>query len=487
MKKFWFIIVLCGLCVACSDFLEPKSQSEYVPKNAAALNEMLIGSAYPKGAGGRDILKILPILDDDICCTDTSGGVVGNTNERNFVALKTLFSWQPEFWKTVRQESNILNEDPWEYFYQYILGTNAALDYVDDVNGTFNEKTLVEAQAYALRAFYYFHLVNMFGEPYTYNRKALGVPLKITSAMEDKDLPRNTVEEVYEQILNDLNNAEKLYEALPDELQFKRDYRTSLPMVQLLKSRVYLYMEDWKNVITYAQKVIANPNFSLLDLNTIPAKTEKTPYYNFISMETSTECIWTYGAIDTRLLSFELDVLEDPTRPLGDVRYSYKIFNAAPDLLNSYEEGDLRKENYIIKGISKEKVSENLYENRPDGYFAYGKFSVNSDLGANSGTDFAYAFRLAEAYLNLAEATAMDGQDGVALEALNTLRLNRFTSDKYVKLQGISGEKLIEKVRLERRLDYVMKDIVGMIYGVMECLHFLEFGKLGGRQFKLIL
>lgn len=49
MKKFIYTIigiVLLSLS-SCSDFLEPKSQSEYVPKDANALQEMLIGSAYP--------------------------------------------------------------------------------------------------------------------------------------------------------------------------------------------------------------------------------------------------------------------------------------------------------------------------------------------------------------------------------------------------------------------------------------------------------
>ncbi len=142
----------------------------------------------------------------------------------------------------------------WETFYQFILGANAALDYIDDVSGTVEEKNLVKAQAYALRAFYYFQLVNLFGEPYNYNKDALGVPLKLTSAMENKEIPRNMVKEVYDQILKDLTEAENIYESLPENMQFRRDYRTNLPMVQLLRSRVLLYMEDWKNAAIYAQK-----------------------------------------------------------------------------------------------------------------------------------------------------------------------------------------------------------------------------------------
>lgn len=49
MKKFIYTIIGIVLLTlsSCSDFLEPKSQSEYVPKDANALQEMLIGSLTP--------------------------------------------------------------------------------------------------------------------------------------------------------------------------------------------------------------------------------------------------------------------------------------------------------------------------------------------------------------------------------------------------------------------------------------------------------
>ena len=40
-------MILWGFC-SCSDFLEPKSPSEYIPKTADALNEMLLGDAYAR-------------------------------------------------------------------------------------------------------------------------------------------------------------------------------------------------------------------------------------------------------------------------------------------------------------------------------------------------------------------------------------------------------------------------------------------------------
>ena len=47
-KNVVYIIGLLMMVTSCSDFLEPKSQSEFVPKNAVSLNEMLLGDAYPQ-------------------------------------------------------------------------------------------------------------------------------------------------------------------------------------------------------------------------------------------------------------------------------------------------------------------------------------------------------------------------------------------------------------------------------------------------------
>lgn len=64
LKYLIYTITLTSL-TACGDFLEPKSQSKYIPKDANALQEMLIGEAYPQ-QGSTEFLTYLEILADDI-------------------------------------------------------------------------------------------------------------------------------------------------------------------------------------------------------------------------------------------------------------------------------------------------------------------------------------------------------------------------------------------------------------------------------------
>ena len=435
MRKniIFFMLVLLGSS-SCSSFLEPSSQTEFVPKTATSLNEMLLGEAYPRSVDGQAVFAMLPLFDDDLTCSDFAGTANANS-AMSFTAYHALYSWQPDMFVTMDNMGVFYNNNSWKGLYIRIRGANAALDYLDDVAGSADEKAVVRAQAHALRAFYYFQLVNLWGEPYNYNKKALGVPLKTTSAMEAMELPRNTVEEVYNLILDDLDKAEAFYEALPEEVRFRRDYRTSLPMVQLLKSRVYLYMENWKDAATYAGKVINDWNFGLLNLNTLKAPTAQEPYYNFLTMD-SPEVIWNFGSTNDILTYTSVYI----SQTNGTEAITRKKFNASGGLLNGFGQGDLRKDRYIVKEYADQSR-----------YLPYGKMKFNymhEPIGENV---FGMAFRVAEAYLNLAEAAAMDNDEATALSALNELRRNRIAN--YQDESRLTGDELVEQIRRERRLE----------------------------------
>ena len=126
-----------------------------------------------------------------------------------------------------------------------------------------------------------------------------------------------------------------------------------------------------------------------MDLNTLPAPTAKEPYYNFISFDCS-ETIWLYGSVD--------DVTKYNKFIIGgqDKQPRWYMFNASTDLLTGYVGGDLRKERYIVKEYSDPTI-----------YLTFGKYLISSTHVPSSGTEFGVAFRLAEAYLNLAEGAAL--------------------------------------------------------------------------------
>lgn len=455
MKNMSFIALLgfCWLFSSCGDFLEPKSKSEFVPKDPNALNELLLGDAYPRYDLSR-LNVFLGLLDDDIDSAPYQPVAVGVERDRWYGA----FTWQPDIYEIF--EDNGLspnNYNVYEGHYFRILGANAVLDYISTVTGEQSEINLVLAQAHALRAFYYFNLVNIFGAPYNYDKDALGVPLKLTSEFENKNFTRNTVAEVYEQVIADLKLSEQYYETLPESLQWKTDYRASIHMARLLLSRVYLYMEEWESAAEYALKVIKQSSFRLWDLNTIEDKNAqgRGVYTYFHDIFTSPEVIWNYGNVSDMTSMISL---------LGDGSYYHPIFKASDELMATFNasDGDLRTTRYVVEERYQSQASDGsfYYLNRTFGKIAIG--STNEPLG---GPRFARSYRLAEAYLNYMEANAMLYKEGGsaetmrnALDYLNTLRKYRIDTDLYQDIAISDANQLINYIRDERRRELCFED-----------------------------
>lgn len=456
-------IALCG----CEDFLDPSSSSEFVPKDANSLNELLLGEAYPRNdIDGMNIF--LNLLDDDITAMPYQ------TPQDGFDANRFLaaYTWQPDMFKMM-EEAGYSNTNMYEQYYELILGANAVIDYIDQVNDEKQNINYVLAQAYALRGFLYFKLVNIFGQPINSQPDALGVPLKLNSGVENTEnaLARRTVKDVYSQVINDLKEAERLYETLPADKQFAKDYRTSLPMVQLLLSRVHLYQENWSDAASYAHKVMTNSNFKLLDLNVVETLTEEGyPFYKtYHAYSESSEVIWVYGSVSDMgswVMSYA-----GTSNPKDNNRVMHAYFKASEDLMDTYEDTDLRKERYIIKKAVRDERGIDIWTP-----MAIGKLSVNipQDNGVSlnnfykpisSSGVFGRSLRLSEAYLNYAEAKAMMYQMGTdangateAQDALDELRVKRYAANDFKSLDITDAEELIQFVRNERRRELCFED-----------------------------
>ena len=464
------IIALCLCSIAlcsCEDFLDPSSTSEFVPKDANSLNELLLGEAYPRNdIDGMNIF--LNLLDDDITAMPYQ------TPQDGFDANRFLaaYTWQPDMFKMM-EEAGYSNTNMYEQYYELILGANAVIDYIDQVNDEKQNINYVLAQAYALRGFLYFKLVNIFGQPINSQPDALGVPLKLNSGVENTEnaLARRTVKDVYAQVINDLKEAERLYETLPADKQFAKDYRTSLPMVQLLLSRVHLYQENWSDAASYAHKVMTNSNFKLLDLNVVETLTEEGyPFYKtYHAYSESSEVIWVYGSVNDMgswVMSYA-----GTSNPKDNNRVMHAYFKASDDLMDTYEDTDLRKERYIIKKAVRDERGIDIWTP-----MAIGKLSVNipQDNGVSlnnfykpiSGSGvFGRSLRLSEAYLNYAEAKAMMYQMGTdangateAQDALDELRVKRYAANDFKSLDITDAEELIQFVRNERRRELCFED-----------------------------
>ena len=159
LKYSIFATIAALSLTACGDFLEPDSESEFVPEDATSLNELLLGEAYQRNdMDGFNIY--LGLLDDDVEAAPyqtPNEGFDGNL-------YLASYSWQPDMYKMM-EEANAGHINIYERYYEVILGANAVLDYIPNVNDSDENINKVKAQAYALRGFYYFNLVNIYGHP----------------------------------------------------------------------------------------------------------------------------------------------------------------------------------------------------------------------------------------------------------------------------------------------------------------------------------
>lgn len=448
MKKIILITIVSLFFQSCADFLKPVSRAQFIPETTEAIQELLIGNGYPTCDNNKDknfyYMSVLALLDPDIACTNLDWTSPTLQFPKNEMFGDMVFSYSPELPLAVKVLGQESIYDTWTSTYTYVLGCNATLDYVDGVLGEQEERENIKAQAHALRAFYYLHLMSIYAPPYAKNQDAMGVILKLESDMVNFTRKRNTVKECYDQIIKDLKTAEALYEGLPKGKQFSPDYMTNLPMVQLLLSRTYLYIENWSEAAAYSEKVIKDWNFELIDLNTIPT----TGYHNFNTYATSSEGIWFYGQSDAYTL---LTTRESVGSGISGINFNRFFFRASDDLLQSYVEGDLRRDKYIIK----EKYREN--STSPYIYTAMAKVNVDASNKIQKNT-YACAMRLSEAYLNRAEALCMMNRDASEVYSLiNELRKNRFKIDKYTDMPTLTGDDLLNYVRNERRLELCLE------------------------------
>src|SRR5690606_34745714 len=152
--------------------------------------------------------------------------------------------------------NNILPENGsvggmWRILYDGINVSNNVIDKVPGIaNMTDAEKNAALGELYFIRALNHFNLLNYFG----------AIPIKVmpTVGVGNLDAPRDPVDQVYSQIINDLVFAS---ENLPTS---GNKIRASKYAAKALLARVFLYKGDYSQAVTLATDVIDNGGYTLL-------------------------------------------------------------------------------------------------------------------------------------------------------------------------------------------------------------------------------
>lgn len=137
----------------------------------------------------------------------------------------------------------------------YLAIRNANLVIINTPKGTKTtdqQKNQFIAEAKFIRAFTYFLLVRSYG----------GVPLRTEETFNQLDLPRSTIDKVYELIVNDLNFAEA---NLPDNPRLIGT--PSKWAAKTLLADVYITLKNYDKSLALAKEVIDSKKYSLVKIS----------------------------------------------------------------------------------------------------------------------------------------------------------------------------------------------------------------------------
>lgn len=313
------------------------------------------------------------------------------------------------------QAKQTMSYTVWRVTYSIIVGINKILKAIpeDTQDPVYLQ---MRGEMHYLRALLNFNLVNVFGRPYYQSAETNpGIMLKKTD--DQKGLPRSTVKETYDFIIADLQQSLL-------ELRDKTTNNYVSPVAaQALLSRIYLYrggtpatpaVQANKDAVKYATTVINTAGVSLVQ--------DPVKYAGFFNLNNTTSNTEIIFALDYRYNSssfYQFFVKDRPASQRGELK-------ASPDYVALLSAGDLRK-NFI----------------KPDNTIL--KY-VGDGVTFNNAPFI--CLRLAEVYLNRAEANAKLGNTAAALEDVNIIR-------KRAGLPAVdlSGAALMDEILLQRRLE----------------------------------
>lgn len=407
MKYSFLLLILLFVGTSCEDQLNLQPE-ESLPTEEALGDltglETATRGAYSALRGlayyGRNFYVIPEVASDNILVSLSNSGRFINENRYNLNESQTQGGL-------------------WNVGYNIIARVNNVIENIDNIDpGRSDERNNILVQVYFIRALVYFDLARTFCQPWPKgNGSQLGVPIVTRTAIDTP--PRNTLAEVYEQVISDLTACINAADAIADtEKAWSPPFFASKLAAQSLLSRVYLYKEDNVNAELAASAVL-NSNVQLVSGNS---------YLSYWNTEVLTDP--TIGRFIEDI--FAIRVLEVESLGAEDLGLIYMVEGF----------GDLRPTEDILDLLGGNDIRRQLIRTIGDDEYLY-KFPGRNNF---PGLTSPRILRLSEIFLNRAEARAKLGDvDGA------TVDLNRIRTRAGLSAISPSSEEILSEVLLERR------------------------------------
>lgn len=323
----------------------------------------------------------------------------------------------------------------WSIMYKAINNSNAIIAYIDNAEGTQNDKDRIKGQAYATRAFAYMYLASHFSFAINKDPNAVCVPIYTEPTSLDVALtgnPASSVSEVYTQALNDIEEALKL---IPENYSKGTDAKEQHMIDHLtllgIAARTNLYARNWQKAYEYAEAALAKNSYLMTE-------DEYKTGFNDVNNK---EWIWGVTSTTTDNLHAYVFHFKDTTSPES----YYTCLTSDPWLKEMIEDGDYRKDLF--------EWGQNGYQDWVMLNYKFRFRDTSNKLGD------LVMMRTSELYLIKAEAAAnIGGKETVAQETLQILRDARMKKDEKgnpvsAKPVTQTGQDLIDEIWKERRIE----------------------------------
>lgn len=338
----------------------------------------------------------------------------------------------------------------WDNCYASINNINTFLENIGNASGKVEQSVIDKAkgEAYFLRGYYYFLLAQWYG----------GVPLRLTASktVEEGQMAKASLKEVYDQIIADMILAEGL---LKNQTFASLGYadRVTQDAVQGILARVCLHaagepLKDvarYKDALFWSNKLISAGQHSLVpQFNKLFVDEAK----NLYNAETIWELGYSYSGpavtqnqggpvgcfVGVRMVSEALT----PTRGV-DTGFCEGNILVHARLLKSYQPGDLRRDrtvaNYNFSSstlnpvVIRNYLNENvLWERNPAKWRREEEDLVSRAMLRGSAINFPL-LRYSDVLLMFAEAeNYLNGPTAAALNAINQVRQRAFSMTNVV-------------------------------------------------------
>ena len=368
-------------------------------------------------ASGQTIYNSLFQIGLDIASDEALPGPrARNANVRAFAVLS-------------HATTNDRVEEIWKQHYAAINRANVAIDRIPAIEMDETLKTRLVNEAKFLRALYYFNLVRLYG----------GVPIILhePSSLGNEEIlvSRNTAEQVYQQIIADLKDAENL----PATYGSADIGRATGGAAKALLTRVYLTQKDWDNAIEKSLEVINGPyGYDLF--------TSFAEVFNKVNNNGKEHIFSAQFKSFTNGRGNSLGSRGTPTGIPGIDGGDADI--PTPNLYGLYRAEDKRRDVTFFTSLVS-PVNGTTYKFTPH-FRKYYDPAVNPSTG-ESGINFPI-IRFADVLLEYAEAfNEKNGPATAAYDALNRIRVRAGLNP----LSGLTKEQFRDSVYHERRLEFV--------------------------------